>query len=610
MSRKIYDESQAENIMEVLIEYIKQGYSIDELAKKIGMEKNYLYSLQNKYIKKHGGFSEEELTEINRLKKEKREDDHFFKEWEIIIQKRKENSGSEEKLFFLKGNDKKLEDKFEEVKKRWQKESMMGEEIKKKIMQKQQERENESRLNNIKSSSKKDNTMIDYMKINKNNIETYMDELENESFIQSQEDEEERKKLKEEKEFRKMIAEDLSDVVKKIVTKSGDLTDEEKEFRKMINEEYADLKEKKLKEMQDRIEKEERLKIQEKKALERRRIQKLVEEFKKTNIENEELKRKKEEIGRIQKEEDRKRKEKDAEEKHIEKIKKEQKDISELKEYVENGYSLTKSAEKMFCSLTRVRALVQKAKEKNEWYSDKEIEDFKYKNKLKKLEEKKNKKYGKENSSLSKNKEIEKEKLEVEVKVKKDEEIKDFEESKVISKEVNLEELKKECEIEYKNFRRKAILEDKKEIDGKKNVSLEGRKEFSKVLIKMYKLDLKVSEEDIELVLNAIYLHSDFADKEILKFLILDANKKGGLKAAKERVSELCELLKKSSKYFNQILEYKEEVKKIELEIKIKKLKAEHKTLNEISQILKISPIDIVNISSRKKSDLFEDLEK
>ena len=178
-------------------------------------------------------------------------------------------------------------------------------------------------------------------------------------------------------------------------------------------------------------------------------------------------------------------------------------------------------------------------------------------------------------------------------------------EQEAIKKALNKErkrKIKSYAEI-YKTYKKIAQKEDRLELDGVDNVTTEGRRKFIEILIDLHNLEADISDKDIELVMNTFDMYPEIANEDNIKFLILEANKKGGLKSATIMIDELSNTLR-YTKFYKPLIEYKGWVKKVALLPKIQEMKKQGINNTQIGERLGISSAEVsIILNNDKKPD-------
>lgn len=164
-------------------------------------------------------------------------------------------------------------------------------------------------------------------------------------------------------------------------------------------------------------------------------------------------------------------------------------------------------------------------------------------------------------------------------------------------------------EKSYKTYRKAAKKEDKLELDGEENVSTEGRQNFAKVLADLHSLDADIPDKDIQIILNGFEMHPEIADKSSIKFLISNANKKGGIKAAQKMVVELSGTLR-DTKFHKPLIEYGRWMKKEALLPQIQDMKEQGMSNTAIGEKLGISSAEVSIIFHNDSKSIFPDFDE
>lgn len=158
----------------------------------------------------------------------------------------------------------------------------------------------------------------------------------------------------------------------------------------------------------------------------------------------------------------------------------------------------------------------------------------------------------------------------------------------------------------YKRYKKAAKAEDKLELDGEENVSTEGREKFIETLTALHSLEASLPDRDIEFVMNTFEMHPEIAEKDSIKFLISNANKRGGLKSVMKMVTELSRTLS-DTKFHKSLAEYGSWLKKIALRPKIQEMKKQKMSNSEIAEKLGISSAEVSIIFHNDKKPDFSD---
>lgn len=296
-----------------------------------------------------------------------------------------------------------------------------------------------------------------------------------------------------------------------------------------------------------------------------------------------EQKRKEQEKARRKKERERKKEQERKREENQFRIKKE---AFELLMYRKEGYTYKEISEKMNYSVPHLTVLKRLA---DKIFADKgDLEEF---------------------SQLIKFKE-KKEQQQEQVRLKRElrQAKKEIKEQETVSKAFAKERKRKikGYADAYKRYKKVAKAEDNLELDGEENVSTEGREKFIETLTALHSLEADISDKDIELVINAFDMHPEIADKASIKFLISDANKKGGLKSVGRIVNELSSTLR-DTKFHKPLIEYGRWIKKIVLRPKIQEMKVQGMNNTQIGESLGISSAEVsIIFYNDKEPDFFD----
>lgn len=244
---------------------------------------------------------------------------------------------------------------------------------------------------------------------------------------------------------------------------------------------------------------------------------------------------------------------------------------------MEQGYGLKEIAQMMNYSIPYMYQLKRKAIEDNIWFSEEAIEEFKS---IRQKKEEKEKRTRQKREEIEQKREMAAAKKEMQKKKAMENERK----QKIRGYVAN-----------YKKYKKMAKKEDRMEIYGEENVSIEGRKKLIPILVKLHALDVDISEQDIQIVLNALDMYPELADATSIKFLISDANKKGGLKAAEKMAIHLTNTLK-NTQFYKPLTEYRRWIAKRALLPKIKELKEQGMSNTDIGERLGITSLEVLNI--------------
>ena len=249
---------------------------------------------------------------------------------------------------------------------------------------------------------------------------------------------------------------------------------------------------------------------------------------------------------------------------------------------MEQGYGLKEIAQMMNYSIPYMYQLKRKAIEDNIWFSEEAIEEFKS---IRQKKEEKEKRTRQKREEIEQKREMAAAKKEMQ----KKKEMENARKRKIRGYVVN-----------YKQYKKMAKKEDRMEIYGEENVSTEGRKKFIPILVKLHALDVDIPEQDIQIVLNALDMYPELADATSIKFLISDANKKGGLKAAEKMAIRLTNTLK-HTQFYKPLTEYRRWIAKRALLPKIKEFKEQGMSNTDIGERLGITSLEVLNILNESR---------
>lgn len=266
--------------------------------------------------------------------------------------------------------------------------------------------------------------------------------------------------------------------------------------------------------------------------------------------------------------------------------KKHNKVIQKVKEYTELGYTLLEISG--FITEYNYNYIViiknEYAKE-NGWYTKEELKNFAVLREIREEEE--------EQARLTR------ERKEAEKAIREQKEI-----AKALNKE-RKQKIKGYAET-YKRYKKIAKKEDDLELDGEEKVPTEGRRKFIETLIALHNLDADLPDEDIEVVINAFDMHPEFVNKDSIKFVISDANKKGGLRSVEKRINELSDILR-YTKFYKPLVEYGRWLRKIAMRPKIKEMKKQGMNNTQIGEKLGITSAEVSVIFNNNKELDFSD---
>ena len=151
-----------------------------------------------------------------------------------------------------------------------------------------------------------------------------------------------------------------------------------------------------------------------------------------------------------------------------------------------------------------------------------------------------------------------------------------------------------------------AKRENKAEFDGR-NATNSGRRDFIKVLVELHNLGTNISEDDMNIVLDTFYMHSELANAEVIKMLIANSYKNGEWNAAEDMTVKLIERLDET-KFRKPLGKYRVWLRKMSYLPEIQKLKEQGLDNTKIGMRLGISSADVVIILSNANNPDFEDI--
>lgn len=269
-------------------------------------------------------------------------------------------------------------------------------------------------------------------------------------------------------------------------------------------------------------------------------------------------------------------------------------EVLQFREYIKKGYNSKEISKEMGYSLSYLQYLRRLAVADNMWFTKKKMAEFR---RLRKAREA----LAMQKAEKKEQERIAKEQKQQEKALKEEKEI---EEAKERERKRRIRGFAKE----YKTYRKAAKKEDNLELDGEENVSTVGRKKFIEILVKLHDLNAEISEKDIQIVLNTIYMYPEIANKECIKFLISDANKKGGIKSAEKMSIELIDILR-NTRFCKPLIEYSRWIRKQALFPRIQELKDKGMDNTHIGEKLAISSAEVSIILERGKRTDFIDFE-
>ena len=254
-------------------------------------------------------------------------------------------------------------------------------------------------------------------------------------------------------------------------------------------------------------------------------------------------------------------------------------ELFQLRELVTQGFSVLEIAKKMHYSNAYIYILRKMAIERGIWFSDEDIEFYKQQRTKRKSEAEIAKQKAEEER-------IERERRELEKTVKEEKEKRDRIERE---RRRNLQKY----EDEYRRLRRMAKAEDKMEMNGEEEITTSGRLKFVKLLEKMYNDGAIITEKDVEIILNAMYAHPDFASKSNVKLLVVNAARSGEMDGAEKMIVTLLRELE-STKFDEPLRAYRKWIRMKKMVPQIENLKAKGLSNTEIGEKLGISSAEVV----------------
>lgn len=271
-------------------------------------------------------------------------------------------------------------------------------------------------------------------------------------------------------------------------------------------------------------------------------------------------------------EEEKKQKEREEEQIKIQKAEAEEQrkmeQIWHLRELTALGLTNDEICQRMHYSMPYILQLKRIAKQKNIWFSEKNLKFFK--NRRAKQEEKEETKRQKQEQ-----RKLEKERREFENTIKA------------------MEREKSKRNRRYEELRNAASQEYKLEMNGEENVSTDGRKHFVRWLIEQYEKGEVISNEDTEIIINSFYLHTDFINKKNLRFLIGNANRSNGIIGVNKILGELTSVIE-GTDYSKSWYLYKKWIKQQMIIPEIKRLREQGLSNDSIGDALEISSAEVV----------------
>lgn len=233
--------------------------------------------------------------------------------------------------------------------------------------------------------------------------------------------------------------------------------------------------------------------------------------------------------------------------------------LKEIIKYTKLGYTLSEIASIIGYNLNDVGLIKKEYSEKHGWFSQKEIKQFREKRRNK--EEKERLKKQKEGKKV----------------------------------ERKLESAKKHLI----KARKAAKKEEKLEIDFEEDNSNLSRKKYLEIVTQFYNDFGYIEEEDIELVKKFINSSAEIANKDIIKAIIMNSYKNGGIQETIKSINELAQYLWETE-YGQYLSKYRLWLRKLELLSKVREFKNNKMSNDEIAKILGISSTEVVLLLSGK----------
>ncbi len=274
------------------------------------------------------------------------------------------------------------------------------------------------------------------------------------------------------------------------------------------------------------------------------------------------------------------------EKKHIE-------NVNTLKELIKDGKKMKEIAKIMNYSVRYLYNIKKESIQNNSWFTEEELKEIEREKEEKREKEKYN---AKEKKSQNK---IEEQNLKKELE----------DENKIIKEEIienNLDEknnqINKYKEL-YKKYKKNAKKEDKLELNRGLPVSINGREKFFDVLITLERLEVEIPKEDIEMIVNGLYMHKELISKSIIKCLISDANRKGKTKSVEMMINELSNILR-YTKFYEPLIEYKRWIKKLKFLPEIKVMKKQGMHNEQIAKELGMSSAEVSILLHKDENEI------
>ena len=278
--------------------------------------------------------------------------------------------------------------------------------------------------------------------------------------------------------------------------------------------------------------------------------------------------------------------------------------VDKIKEYTKKGYSLIEIARELGYNYTDVSRIKSEYAKLNGWFTKEELAEFR----KQRMEREKAKELARQSAELEEL-ESKREKSEKEIKRQQDENKKITKQQQEASKKMEKEKRQRiqYYAEEYRRVKKLAKNEDKQEIDGEENVSLSGRKEFLNLLTKLFAIGAIIPDSDIEIILNTIYLHQEFANKDSLKLLIFNAVRGKGMDQAEKMVATLISELE-STRFNEPLWQYRKWIQRQKLLPQIAQMKEQGLSNTTIGERLGITSAEVMVFfeKAEEKPEFFE----
>lgn len=268
--------------------------------------------------------------------------------------------------------------------------------------------------------------------------------------------------------------------------------------------------------------------------------------------------------------------------------------VWEFRSFVEKGLTDQEIAEAMHYSLSTISVIKRRAIQMELWFSQESLESFKKEREIREAKEAKAREEAEQKRIAEERKKLEK-------LVKEEEERKKAFESERRRKI-------RSFASPYKTLRKTAKAEDKDELDGKENVSTEGRQKFAEVLEQLENLQADISQKDIEIITNALDMHPEIATKSMIKFLISNAGRRDGFKGAELMAKSLAITLEET-KFKEPLVEYSKWIKRQSYIPKMQEMLKSGYSMDFVADRFRLSTAEVKILLSPNKNtvDFFGD---